>query len=1398
LLASLTLSSSEQFGWSLSGASDVAGVESSDGTTLTYSGILPETDLSLTSETYGVKESLTLASASAGNVWTFPLSLQGLSIGQGADGTWQLTDGSGAVVATLEAPYADDSAGTLSDPEPAETHSVTYSLATASDGTQDLVMTLDKAWLDDPARAFPVTVDPTTTVSINGQEETTYIDTGYPTSNYDSSMRMVIGEDPNGSGDVRRSFLYYPTSSIVDQGWHVSAAQFAAYMYAASDTASSYASYTLEAVHSPWSVSGLTASDLPNIAVYTPSVGSGTYSTNTTGSVTVSGTTYNGSWTYLNLDTSILNKFQWMSGNPYYGFELAATSDSDPYYSKWFTSSLYSGYAPYLYLTYTTDVPAQVTASTPSSGQAVQTLTPTLSVSATDSDLFPGATLQYQFCVYSGTTGKKLVCSASGSSNSYTIPAKLLRWGQAYEWIAYVFDGFQDSPVTWYSFTTTAPPPVLGGQQSSDTSGKGFNAATGDYTTSATDASVATAGPALSVKRAYNSLDQLSSGAFGTGWSTGIDAGVSQVLDGAGNLTEAVVTYPDGEDVAFGRESDGTYDAPEGRYATLTYSSSGGYTLVDRANTQYQFSHVLTAPVVSSTDSTKQTTAGVYGLTKVSDAQGRSLTYAWSATTGGNVSMETSSVSGRYLTFSWTKPANASYSHVQSVGVYSASGALAQTWGYGYSGDDLASVCAPGETNACTGYSYDTSSEPGSVYQETIVNSGAAQYWPLDEPAGSTSAPTRVAANYGSGELEYTGVGLGSQASPVAGSGATVATFANSNEYASSATSVVDTDGDFTVSAWAEVTSTSATQDVVTEDGAHNSEFFLQLIGDHWSFSRIASDSSTGSSGIRASATANATAGQWYFLTGTYVASTGTLTIYVNGAAVGSATDTTPFYDASGVLRIGRGFYAGNSTDWLTGSISDVAVWGTSLSAMQVGELYTAGHVTAPLLNKITRPNLANNANEADEADVTYYADSGRVKTVTDGAGGLYTVSEPWVGYSPRAYQADIAAYAPTFYWMLGDGASAKVAVNAVTDETTADGTGLDGTSEQAQYNGVTLGTDGSEFNTAASGSAPTYTAATFDGSTSFVKLPSDFLNELTTGSVALWFKTTTAGGVLLSTSVSALSSTGGVATTTSGYTPMLYVGNDGKLHGSFYTSPGYQYTSASAVDDGNWHMVVLTAGDPSTAPRGVQVCPSAEATVSPNPTGSPTVPVSGWPSPSPCPDASSSSPSPSSTDTPGSESMYVDGTAATTSLDPTITAATSQVNAYLGAGFIGGGWTNEAHYSTSSTTGTSQYFSGDMADVAIYRSALSDSAVSSLWNAYKQVALGGVDYYNAIDKVTVTAPLDSYDANVTGKSALPAAIYYYDPSNGMRNVATRDPFGAMTIYGYDTAGFLDTIVDRS
>ena len=51
-------------------------------------------------------------------------------------------------------------------------------------------------------------------------------------------------------------------------------------------------------------------------------------------------------------------------------------------------------------------------------------------------------------------------------------------------------------------------------------SGKTVDPKTANVTQQVTDASVATAGPALSIVRTYNSLDPRTSQAFGAGWSS--------------------------------------------------------------------------------------------------------------------------------------------------------------------------------------------------------------------------------------------------------------------------------------------------------------------------------------------------------------------------------------------------------------------------------------------------------------------------------------------------------------------------------------------------------------------------------------------------------------------------------------------------------------------------------------------------------------------------------------------------------------------------------------------------------------------------------------------------------------------------------------------------------------
>jgi hypothetical protein len=96
--------------------------------------------------------------------------------------------------------------------------------------------------------------------------------------------------------------------------------------------------------------------------------------------------------------------------------------------------------------------------------------------------------------------------------------------------------------------------------------------------------------------------------------------------------------------------------------------------------------------------------------------------------------------------------------------------------------------------------------------------------------------------------------------------------------------------------------------------------------------------------------------------------------------------------------------------------------------------------------------------------------------------------------------------------------------------------------------------------------------ALSFDGSTSFVRLPDNFLPFPTSGTSATpmsfetWFRTS-AGGVLLDQE--------GLS---AGYVPAVYVGTDGKLRAEpFWGGSAAPIVSTGTVNDGQWHHVALT-----------------------------------------------------------------------------------------------------------------------------------------------------------------------------------------------------------------------------
>jgi YD repeat-containing protein len=178
--------------------------------------------------------------------------------------------------------------------------------------------------------------------------------------------------------------------------------------------------------------------------------------------------------------------------------------------------------------------------------------------------------------------------------------------------------------------------------------------------------------------------------------------------DGSGSV---VIRSADGLDLRFGLNPDGTYAAPEGRFATLTPASGGGWTLADKDRTVYAFD-------------------GGGRVTTITDRDGRAETFAYSS---GRLATVTNTTSGRSLHFTWTG------SHVTSVATDSLGTAGPLTWTYTYSGGQLARVCGP--TSACTGYA----SGPGSHYRSAVLDSSPHSYWRMGSPASTAGAPSTIA-----------------------------------------------------------------------------------------------------------------------------------------------------------------------------------------------------------------------------------------------------------------------------------------------------------------------------------------------------------------------------------------------------------------------------------------------------------------------------------------------------------------------------------------------------------------------------------------------------------------------------------------------------------------------------
>jgi hypothetical protein len=207
LLSRVDLGGGRTVGFGLTGARAGRGVRDRD--ELTYRAILPGVDLRLTSGHTLVKEDLILHSRSAGDSFVFPLTLEGVSASLDATGDVVFTDPGGVVRARIPTGWMEDANIDRRSGDGARSDGVRYALEPAAGGGMALRVTLDRAWLDDPARVFPVRVDPTVN-PIQTFPDDTYVQSPF-TNDYSTATELKAGTY-NGGGSVARSFLHFDLS----------------------------------------------------------------------------------------------------------------------------------------------------------------------------------------------------------------------------------------------------------------------------------------------------------------------------------------------------------------------------------------------------------------------------------------------------------------------------------------------------------------------------------------------------------------------------------------------------------------------------------------------------------------------------------------------------------------------------------------------------------------------------------------------------------------------------------------------------------------------------------------------------------------------------------------------------------------------------------------------------------------------------------------------------------------------------------------------------------------------------------------------------------------------------------------------------------------------------------
>ncbi len=181
------------------------------GRTARYPNALPGVTAAYTAFGDGIKEELILAGATSPSRFSFVVRTSpGLSPRRTAEGAIEFADDKGELAFLFAPPSMLDAAKAFSD-------KVDLAISEAPGGWR-VELIADRAWLDDPKRVWPVTIDPTTFVGPRSYIENMpardcYIDQEFVNTSNCTGTSLEVGND--GSGGAARAMLWFDLDTWV-------------------------------------------------------------------------------------------------------------------------------------------------------------------------------------------------------------------------------------------------------------------------------------------------------------------------------------------------------------------------------------------------------------------------------------------------------------------------------------------------------------------------------------------------------------------------------------------------------------------------------------------------------------------------------------------------------------------------------------------------------------------------------------------------------------------------------------------------------------------------------------------------------------------------------------------------------------------------------------------------------------------------------------------------------------------------------------------------------------------------------------------------------------------------------------------------------------------------------